>query len=214
MSMATFKYQMVHRNFMKFSTKPSESKIECASYCLLVTDYHHCTTFKLTSSDNICHCGVLSLFVISSALLELMHVNTLCKRNGISGEEAHLPVRNILITHLSLFSALFGVNYGNPTPQQGLPVETFGIKGITQCTAVSNMPSTDIVGQNSFVLVEDVIYSFGGKVTWDFASNVVYRYDLNTDIWTQKSNLLNHRRSSRADRISENEILLTGKNFK
>ena len=112
------------------------------------------------------------------------------------------------------FSALLGVKNDNPSPESGLPFETLGINGINQCISVSNMPSTNILDGNALVLVDSAIYSFGGRASdrFRFASTTVYRYDLNTDTWVSKPNLTNYRRSSSADRISENEILLTGTN--
>lgn len=94
----------------------------------------------------------------------------------------------------------------------GLPTFALGIHGITQCIATSNMPTTTTRGANSFIVVGDTVYSFGGirKTIAQQGSSEVFKYDMKTDIWTQKSDMIQSRYSPRSDLVSDNEIFITG----
>lgn len=94
----------------------------------------------------------------------------------------------------------------------GLPTVALGIDGVTQCTGTSTMPATIIQGANTFVVLGATIYSFGGKLASNGQKGVVaiYKYDMNTDSWTQTSSMIQPRFSSRAVQLSENEIFVTG----
>lgn len=82
-----FKHQMVHGNFKGLAVSKTVSLTQCSAYCLTVTEDHHCTTFKREDSDKVCHCGILSPFVIEHENQEQMYVRSNCKASNISGDK-------------------------------------------------------------------------------------------------------------------------------
>ena len=81
-----FKWQMVYSNFKELAAAKTDSKIQCAASCILVTEGHHCTTFKREAVDEVCHCGFLSPFVTGPVMWENMYVKLHCKASNISGD--------------------------------------------------------------------------------------------------------------------------------
>ena len=176
---------MVNGNFKELARRKVPSKIHSASFCLLVTDNHHCTAFKLTNSNNTCHCGILTVFVTLFAMLDYMYVDMLCKRRGISGNLRHLFPRCFLqcFDVVPIITAIFGVMNNFNMPSTGLPTVALGIHGITQCSMTSRMPSTNILGGFAFTLIGNAVYTFGGRIITPSrtGTEAVYKYDLNTN---------------------------------
>ena len=75
------------------------------------------------------------------------------------------------------------------------------------------MPSTDLVSKNELVLKGgNLVYSFGGAHPGGFIGTVhTFVYDLTTDTWTPLAPLSYHRHSATAGVVSEDEILIVGK---
>ena len=73
------------------------------------------------------------------------------------------------------------------------------------------MPSNDIDSGNSLVTMGDLIFSFGGQIAGsNTGSNVAYKLDPSTGIWTTLVTLNQERRWPIVIGLNPNEILIAG----
>lgn len=65
------------------------------------------------------------------------------------------------------------------------------------------------------VVVDHTIFSFGGRLDYTtfHGTDAIYKYDLATNTWALISNMIQPRYFASAIRLSETEILITGKSF-
>lgn len=97
------------------------------------------------------------------------------------------------------------------TSSGGFPSTLSAINGVTECSSIPNMPSNDIDSGNSLVTMGDLIFSFGGQIAGsNTGSNVAYKLDPSTGIWTTLVTLNQERRWPIVIGLNPNEILIAG----
>ena len=112
-----------------------------------------------------------------------------------------------------MFSALFRTTTTIGNGASGLPTLWRGdAAGITQCNPSQNMPSTNIKNSNNLIVVNNFVFSFGGRsTTANLGKKNSYKYDLSTDQWTPLAHMSQARHSPESVRLSEDEIFISGK---
>lgn len=64
------------------------------------------------------------------------------------------------------------------------------------------------------IAVGDTVFLFGGKVgSTKRGSNAAYKYNIASDTWTPIANLKNARYVATVNRLSDNEIMISGKKY-
>lgn len=116
-----------------------------------------------------------------------------------------------------ILSAFFGTDISpSGNPSDGLISKTIGINGVTECSTVTNMPSTNIAGRNVLVTAGQVLYSFGGRFTdqngaaTSNGTGAAFKYDLLTGQWNPISTMNHARFWSTVKVMNDHEILIAG----
>ena len=113
-----------------------------------------------------------------------------------------------------IFLAIFMTPIEENNWSTGLPAQMVGVTGVTQCSSPRSMPSNDILARNTLTLVNQFVFSFGGKDATSSTSDStthVYKYDLTTDQWTTQTSMNQPRSHAASVLLSDEEIFISGK---